>query len=200
VEYSMTIRNLGRAEEALVCLRETIDRFEGNDGAIALPWIAWAIRVYARILSELGRSRQAIWAHDELVALLDPGETAELREWMADAFLRKGDFLRDAGDRTGAIAAYRQAFERFSLDTEGDLPRLASAAGLEAARLAHSFLHPETSLELARTLVERYAWTEDEEVRERVALAEMMVSALVQRKRIFRVASRVARAFWPPAR
>ena len=196
----MTIRNLGRPQDALTCLRTTIDRFEDVDGILALPWIAWGVRVYARILTELGRTREAIAAHDELIALLEPGSTVELREWIADALLRKGDMLREGRDRRAAAAAYRDAFDRFSLDREGELPRLASAGGLEAARLLHTFLRFDASFDLAQALVERFGDSRDTEVQERVEVAQMIVTALAYRKRMLRLVSRAGRALWPSAR
>jgi tetratricopeptide (TPR) repeat protein len=200
VEYSMTVRNLGRPEEALTCLRGTIARFEDVASSLALPWIAWGVRVYARIVSELGRVEEAIAAHDELVALLDPGETVESREWIADALLRKGDFLRDAGDRAGAVDAYRSVFDRFSLDHAGELPRMAAGGGLEAARLSHTFLRFDTSFELAQAIVERFRGSADAELQERVAVAEMIVNALANRKRLLGLLSRAGRAVWPASR
>jgi hypothetical protein len=139
-------------------------------------------------------------AHDELVALLGPGETVESREWIADALLRKGDFLREAGDRAGAVAAYRTVFDRFSLDPEGDLPRMAAGGGLEAARLSHTFLRFESSLELAQGIVERFGGSRDREVQERVAVAELIVQALAYRKRLLGFVSRAGHAVWPASR
>ena len=130
----------------------------------------------------------------------DPGETVESREWIADALLRKGDFLRDAGDRAGAVTAYRSVFERFSLDPEGDLPRMAAGGGLEAARLSHTFLRFDASLELARGIVQRFGDSRDAEVQERVAVAEMIVHALAYRKRLLGLVSRAGRAVWPASR
>ena len=142
VEYSMTMRNLGRPEEALACLRETIDRFEDVASPLALPWIAWGMRVYARILGELGRTRaRRSRRTTSSSTLLEPGETVELREWIADALLRKGDFLRDAGDRAGRRRRLPQTCSTASRSTARATCRaLAPAAGLEAARLSHTFL------------------------------------------------------------
>ena len=91
-------------------------------------------------------------------------------------------------------------FDRFSLDARGELPRMASGGGLEAARLSHTFLRFDTSFELAQQIIERFGDSRDAEVQERVEVAEMIVGALAYRKRLLGLASRVGRAFWPASR
>ena len=180
-------------DEALNCLRETIARFE--DVRARSPSLDRMGA--ARVREDPQRARRASTTPSRRTTArraARPGETVELREWIADALLRKGDFLRDAGDRAGAIAAYRSVFDRFSLDPEGDLPRLAAGGGLEAARLSHGFLRFDRSLELAQAIVARFGGSADAEVRERVAVAEMIVTALAKRKRLLGFLARAGRA------
>ena len=155
------------------------------------------MRVYARILTELGRTREAIAAHDELIAMLEPGATVELREWIADALLRKGDILRERGDRarlppptatrsTGSRSIARASC-RVSPLREGSRPRGCCTPSCASTRRSSS----------REAIVERFGDSADAEVQERVEVAQMIVTALAYRKRLLGLVSRAGRAFWP---
>ena len=182
-----TVRNLGRPEQALLTLRETIDRVSGAPGHDARTWIGSTFSVYARTLGELGRIPQAIDAYDAAVDALEPADTLVRREWIADALIAKGALLRERGDQDAAGEAFREVFDRFSADPEGRLPQLAAWSGATAVQLLHRFRRAGEMRALCQAIVDRFGGSEDEAIQQIVWRAGVQVQGLAYRERLLRL-------------
>jgi tetratricopeptide (TPR) repeat protein len=187
VYFAATVRNLGRPEQALLTLRETIDRVAAAPGEDARTWTGSTLSVYARTLGELGRSRQAIDAYDEAVEALEPADTLVRREWIADALIAKGALQRDRGDQDAAGATFREVFDRFSDDPEGRLPQLAAWSGATAVQLLHRFRRAGEMRTLCQAIVDRFGESDDEAIQQIVWRAGVQGQGLAYRERLLRL-------------
>jgi tetratricopeptide (TPR) repeat protein len=178
------LQEIGRVDEALEGLRAAIWRFADVPSTRGRNYLASTLAVYAKALGDSGRGPDAIAAYDQAVGKVDRDATLEFREQAGGWSIEKGNLLRDAGDRVGAAKAYRDVFDRIGSDPEGQLPRLASWAGFEAACLVHRFFRPEEALGLAQLIVARFGGSDDPYVRERVECADLMARGIAQRMRI----------------
>jgi tetratricopeptide (TPR) repeat protein len=187
VYFAATVRNLGRPEQALLTLRETIDRVAAAPGEDARTWTGSTLSVYARTLGELGRSGQAIDAYDEAVEALEPADSLVRREWIADALIAKAALQRDRGDQDAAGETFRDVFDRFSDDPEGRLPQLSAWSGATAVQLLHRFRRAGEMRALCQAIVDRFGQSDDEAIQQIVWRAGVQVQGLAYRERMLRL-------------
>ena len=85
-------------------------------------------------MGELGRSEEAIAVYDDVVARFGTAPELQVREWVANALVNKGNTLRQLGRSEEAITAYQDVVTRFGAAPDPVLKELVEGARALEAR------------------------------------------------------------------
>jgi tetratricopeptide (TPR) repeat protein len=149
-----------RFDEALRATRQVLDVEPDNSAACFNLGV---------ILGRLGRSEEAIQAHDEALRRFSDATAPTLREWVASALLNKGATLGELGRGEEAIKAYDEVLRRF-----GDASESASRERVAKALFSKGFTlaqlnRGEEAIQVYDEVLRRFGGATELVLRERVA-------------------------------
>jgi Flp pilus assembly protein TadD len=117
VNKGNTLRQLGRAEEAIAVYDDVLDRFATAMEPNSREAVARALVNKGDTLLSLGHAEEAIAVWDDVVDRFAATTEPAVREQVAGALVSKGNCLFDlAGDLAAAEATYRRGLEIVSDD------------------------------------------------------------------------------------
>ena len=167
----LTLRELGRSEEAVAAYEEVVERFGDATEPELREQVARALFNKGVRLGDLERNEEAVAAYEEEVERFGDAPEPVLREQVGKALVNKGLRLVALGRKEEAVEAFEELEARFGGAPESELRELVARALYGKGYVFFELERNEEALAAFEEVVARFGDAANLGLREQVAMA-----------------------------